>query len=58
MPEFMSTKQLSEQLSVAEGTIRDWVYRRRIPFHKINGLVRFDVAEIRNWIAGQSERAQ
>ncbi len=40
----------SQMLSVSEKTLRDWVYKRSIPFKKIGNLVRFEPSAIRLWI--------
>ncbi len=47
-------KQTSEKLNVSEKTIRDWVYKRQIPFKKIGKLVRFHPSEIHQWIEERS----
>ena len=39
--------QVAEYLNVREGTVRQWVIRRKIPFRKVNGALRFVPAEIR-----------
>ena len=41
---------LSEWLGVSKKTIRDWVYKRKIPFKKVGNLIRFQTSEIRLWI--------
>lgn len=48
-PELASTKQLALILSVPEKTIRRWIYRRQIPYRKLGSLVRFNLAEVREW---------
>ena len=46
-----SIKTLSRFLDdVPEATIRDWVYKRQIPFRKVRGLIRFVPFEIFEWI--------
>ena len=42
---------LSEYLSVKPKTIYDWIYKGRIPYYKIGGLVRFNYEEIKRWLA-------
>lgn len=49
-----SIAKLSEMLSIPEGTIRDWVYKRQIPFKKIGRHVRFEPSEIRRWMDKRS----
>ena len=47
--ELVSIKTLCRLLDVPEKTVRTWIYRRVIPYHKLGKLVRFDVQEIREW---------
>jgi excisionase family DNA binding protein len=46
---WVSAKKLSQMMDIPERTIRNWVYRREIPFHRIRRLVRFNLREIKNW---------
>lgn len=43
-------KDVSEFLQVKESTLYSWVSTKRIPFLKVNGLVRFDMEEIKGWL--------
>lgn len=42
----VNVDELSELLSVAKGTLYQWVYLRRIPFIKVGRCVRFDAEEV------------
>lgn len=46
-------KQTAAALSVPVKTLRDWVYRRRIPFKRVGRLIRFSPSDLQHWI--QSE---
>lgn len=48
--QLLTVEHLSKFLSVSELTIRDWVYKRKIPFRKLGHLVRFDPLDIRKWL--------
>jgi len=50
--EYISIFQLSDMISVPVGTLRNWLYRRVMPFsaYKINRQVRFKIQEIRDWM--------
>lgn len=48
--QLLTIEQLSKYLSVPELTIRDWVYKRKIPFKKLGRLVRFDPPDIQKWL--------
>lgn len=45
---------LSFLIQVPEKTIRDWVYKRQIPFKKVGNLIRFVPTEIHQWIEERS----
>lgn len=38
--------ELSRRLSIAKGTLYNWVYLRRIPFVKAGRCLRFDFAQV------------
>ena len=42
----VNVNELSGILSVAKGTLYQWVYLRRIPFIKAGRCLRFDVEEV------------
>lgn len=46
----LTVPQLSEWLQIPQKTIRDWVYKRQIPFLKVGRLIRFRSREIEAWI--------
>ena len=41
---------LSELITVKPKTIYEWVRKGRIPYYKVEGLLRFDSAEIDKWL--------
>lgn len=48
---FVSVREISEYLGLKESTVRDWVYRRKIPHHKFGRLLRFDLKKIDKWVS-------
>ncbi len=46
----VTIKDLSAYLTIKESTLYSWVHNGTIPFHRLNGLIRFDLEEIRSWI--------
>jgi excisionase family DNA binding protein len=38
--------ELSRRLSIAEGTLYNWVYLRRIPYVKVGRCLRFDFEKV------------
>lgn len=46
----LTIKEVSEYLNVSVHTIYSWVSREKIPFCKLNGVVRFQLDRIQEWI--------
>lgn len=46
----VTIKEISAFLKVKESTIYSWVHTDAIPFYKLNGLLRFDMSEIEEWV--------
>ena len=44
-----TVSDVSEFLQVGEATVRDWVYRKAIPFRKVGRCLRFSPEEIEQW---------
>ena len=56
--EFVTIKELSKFLKVKESTLYSWVHNSLIPYHKLNGVVRFDMVEIENWVTASRKESQ
>ena len=54
----MNIKKLSELLNIKEKTIYDWCHKRRIPYLKVGGLLRFDYDEIIEWLETKKQRTR
>jgi excisionase family DNA binding protein len=50
MKKLISIKRLAEQLDTTPYTLYDWVRKRKIPYYKVNGSLKFDIDEIDKWI--------
>lgn len=50
MKRLATVKEVAGLLCMSERTIRDWVFRKEIPFLKVKGGVRFDPAAILAWL--------
>lgn len=48
----VTIKELSEFLKVKPSTLYSWVHSGTIPFIKLNGLLRFDMDEVQEWVKG------
>lgn len=52
--EYLDVDELARRIHTEPKTIRDWVHKRKIPFHKLpTGGVRFAWSEIEAWIKGK-----
>ena len=52
-PELVDITTLAELLGVRERYVRRMIQERRVPVVKVGHLVRFDLAQIREWIEEQ-----
>jgi excisionase family DNA binding protein len=52
---YIDVKSLAIHLNVSKDTVYNWVYTEKIPFKRINGVIRFDPQEIDNWIKEQNK---
>jgi len=50
MTHLVTIDQLADRLGTSVRHLRRLVAERRIPFVKLGGLVRFDVAEVEAWV--------
>lgn len=48
--QLVTIKEVSAFLKVKESTLYSWVSSGLIPSYKANGLIRFDIEEIQDWI--------
>jgi excisionase family DNA binding protein len=53
----LRARDVAELLNVSAATVLDWWERAKLPGFKINGAVRFDRAEIEEWLAAQHREA-
>jgi excisionase family DNA binding protein len=49
---YLTIEGLADYLKLAEQTIRRWVLKREVPYHKIKKVIRFRLSEIERWIEG------
>jgi excisionase family DNA binding protein len=47
---FLNVPEVAEYLGFSISAIRKWVRRGTIPFHKVNGGIRFDIQCINQWL--------
>ncbi len=49
--QLFTISEVAERLGTSERHVREFVYRRDIPYIKVGHLVRFDSEDIKDWIA-------
>ena len=54
--QLVTIKELSAFLKVKVNTLYSWVHNGTIPYYKLNGLIRFDMAEIEGCV-GKSRQS-
>lgn len=55
---WMSLEEISTHLGVSKDTIRIWIKKETIPFHKIGRQYKFRLSEVDAWVeSGQSANA-
>jgi excisionase family DNA binding protein len=47
---YLTVEELAAYFKFTEQTIRRWIVKREIPYHKINNSVRFRLSEIEQWV--------
>jgi excisionase family DNA binding protein len=50
VPHLLTIDQLAEQLGITVRHVRRLIAERRVPYLKVGKLVRFDPAEIADWL--------
>jgi excisionase family DNA binding protein len=50
IPQLLTIDQLAERLGITARHVRRLVGERRLPYYKVGRLVRFDPAEISQWL--------
>jgi excisionase family DNA binding protein len=55
---WLNLEEISIHLGVSKDTIRSWIKKDTIPFHKVGRQYKFRVSEVDAWIeSGQSANA-
>ena len=49
----ISVKDICELLNVKKSTIYVWIHNGTIPSYRLNGLIRFNIDEITEWVKSQ-----
>jgi excisionase family DNA binding protein len=54
----LNRKELASKLRVSERTIHRWTEERLIPYYLLNGIKRYDEAEIDQWLKTKKVRTK
>jgi excisionase family DNA binding protein len=49
---WLSVEEISAHLGVSSDTIYKWVYRKKMPAHKLGRLWKFLASEVDQWVKG------
>jgi PTS system nitrogen regulatory IIA component len=55
MEELLNVKEVASVLKCTEQTVRRYILEKKIPYHKIDRMVRFWPSEIREWVNKNKE---
>lgn len=62
MNKLLTKTELADFLGISPNTLNVWIYRRKIPYLNLgasrNSAVRFDPAEIKNWLVKKGSNKQ
>ncbi|MDR2898485.1 MAG: helix-turn-helix domain-containing protein [Spirochaetaceae bacterium] len=50
METYLTIEELASYFKLTEQTIRRWVWKGEVPYHKIHNAVRFRLSEIERWV--------
>lgn len=53
---FVGIVELSKYLDLTKGTLYVWVCKKKVPYLKIGGSVKFDLLEIEKWLKDKRRR--
>lgn len=47
---WLSVDEIAEHLGVSKDTIRKWIRKESIPYHKVGKLYKFKISEVDEWV--------
>ena len=53
LPALLTVREVAAYLGVHDKTVYAWVERGSIPHYKIGGRVRFDIAQVQQWLCSR-----
>jgi len=56
---WVGLSEIAEHLGVSKDTIRNWIKKENIPFHKVGKLYKFRISEVDKWVeSGESAKIE
>ncbi len=52
---FLTVEEVAQYLGFSQSAIRKWIRSGLIPFHRLNGGIRFDIKTIDSWAQKRKE---
>ncbi len=47
---WLSVDEIADHLGIKKDTVYKWVRRRKMPFHKVGKLLKFQIKEVDKWV--------
>lgn len=47
---WLSLEEISKHLGVSKDTIRSWIKKETIPYHKVGRQYKFRISEVDHWV--------
>lgn len=54
LPRLVSVEDLAKILSVSKSLVYKWIDKKSIPHYRLDKAIRFDLAQIRDWLQSKS----
>ena len=58
MQRLLNTEEVAKILNLSSGTVESWVFKKLIPYVKLNKAVRFDIETIEKWVRENTVSSQ
>ena len=56
---WVSLEAVADHLGVSKDTIRNWIRKKSIPFHRIGKQYKFQISEVDDWVkSGKSAESE
>ena len=56
IPTYLEVPDVAQMYHVEARTVYQWIYMDKIPYHKANGRVLFDLDELKDWSKNNAKK--